>query len=75
MLYMHVTYSTSARSASSSKKDDRDWHTLFGLDVGEPLEQCQELTNGLFTRRWTKGTARLDCRKYSAELPYAPSAI
>ena len=55
--------------------DDHDWHQLFGLDVGEPLGQCQEVTEGIFTRRWTKGTARLDCHKYSAELPYAPSTV
>ena len=47
-----------------------NWHPLFGLDVGEPLELCQEHAQGVFTRRWSKGTAALDCNRYQGELPF-----
>lgn len=52
--------------------DDHDWHPLFALDVGEPLDQalCQETNAGVFSRRWTKGTARLDCRTFTAQIPF-----
>ena len=56
--------------------DDHDWHPLFDLDVGEPLERalCQETSDGVFSRRWTKGTARLDCNTFTAELPFSSAA-
>lgn len=47
-----------------------NWHPLFGLDVGVPQELCQEHTPGVFSRRWTKGTASLDCNRYHGSLPF-----
>jgi len=52
------------------ESDNRDWHPLFNLDVGEPLGLCEEVSSGVFTRGWTKGTAKLDCNQWNATLPF-----
>ena len=49
---------------------DSDWSPLFALDVGRPLGLCQEGPTGVFTRQWSKGTARLDCSRWEAHLPF-----
>ena len=46
------------------------WSPLFELDVGEPLGLCEEVSNGVFRRKWSKGTAALDCHTYSATLDF-----
>lgn len=53
--------------------DDKDWDPLFALDVGEPLDQalCWETAAGVFVRRWTKGTAGLNCNTFSGHLPFS----
>lgn len=43
---------------------------LFALDVGEPLELCTEAAPGVFSRKWSKGVAALDCNTYEATLPF-----
>ena len=43
---------------------------LFDLDVGEPLGLCDEVRDGVFQRRWSKGTATLDCHTYAATLDF-----
>lgn len=43
---------------------------LFRLDVGEPKELCNEVTKGVFQRRWSKGVAALDCNTYTATLQF-----
>lgn len=45
------------------------WHPSFLYDVGEPLGLCQETSQGIFTRAWTHGDARLDCNTFSASVP------
>ena len=55
--------------ASYSLKDV-DWDPLFGLDVGEPLGLCTEGPAGRFSRRWSKGSASLDCNTYTAALHF-----
>ena len=52
--------------------DDRDWHPLFALDVGEPADGalCRETAGGVFSRRWSRGTASLDCNTFTAGLPF-----
>ena len=47
-----------------------NWHPLFGLDVGVPLELCQDRGSGVFSRRWSKGTASLDCTQYRGNLTF-----
>ena len=39
-----------------------NWDPLFALDVGLPLALCSEGPTDVFSRRWSKGTAKLDCR-------------
>ena len=48
----------------------KDWAPLFGLDVGEPLGLCAESPAGLFSRKWSKGSASLDCTSYTAALDF-----
>ena len=43
---------------------------LFTLDVGEPLGLCEEVKSGVFQRKWSKGTAALDCSTYVATLDF-----
>ena len=43
---------------------------LFLLDVGQPLELCQEIEPSVFQRKWSKGYAQLDCNTYHAELSF-----
>ena len=43
---------------------------LFLLDVGQPLELCQEIEPSVFRRKWSKGYAQLDCNTYHAELSF-----
>ena len=49
---------------------DADWSPLFALDVGVPLGLCQEGLPGVFSRKWSKGLAKLDCNTWSAQLPF-----
>ena len=42
----------------------------FSLDVGEPLGLCEEVEDGVFKRKWSKGTATLDCHAYEAVLDF-----
>jgi hypothetical protein len=43
---------------------------LFLLDVGQPLEWCQEIEPSAFQRKWSKGYAQLDCSTYHAGLSF-----
>jgi len=43
---------------------------LFLLDVGEPLGLCSEAAPGVFTRRWSRGVATLDCNTFEATLAF-----
>ena len=49
---------------------DADWSPLFALDVGTPLGLCEEQTSGVFSRKWTRGVATLDCNVWQASLPF-----
>jgi hypothetical protein len=49
---------------------DADWSPLFALDVGVPLGMCEEGPAGVFTRRWSRGAATLDCNTWQADLPF-----
>jgi len=48
-----------------------NWNPLFELDVGEPLENCTEINPGVFSRKWSKGKASLDCNAFTATLDFA----
>ena len=43
---------------------------LFLLDVGKPLELCQEIEPSGFQRKWSKGYAQLDCNTSRAQLSF-----
>ena len=47
-------------------------HQLFDMDVGKPVGLCEEDKQqpGVFTRRWTKGIASIDCASFTASLPF-----
>ena len=49
---------------------DHSWHPLFATDVGEPQGLCFESAPNVFERKWSKGTAGLDCNTYTAKLPF-----
>ena len=53
-----------------SRWQDDKWSPLFNLDVGEPTGLCAEAAPGVFERAWTRGTARLDCNAWRADLPF-----
>ena len=42
---------------------------MFMLDVGEPQGLCTE-TSGVFSRKFSKGTAALDCNAFAATLDF-----
>ena len=46
------------------------WSDLFLLQPGTPAALCEEKPRGVFSRRWSAGTARLDCARWEAELPF-----
>jgi hypothetical protein len=50
--------------------NDEDWDELFLLQAGVPTALCQEAPAGVFSRRWSAGTAALDCNSWSASLPF-----
>ena len=50
---------------------DADWSPLFALDVGRPLSLCEEGPAGVFSRRWSKGIATLDCNSWQADIPFS----
>ncbi len=55
---------------SGGSHRNRDyWEPLFDLDVGEPLGLCTQET-GVFTRKYSKGTAALDCNTFNATLTF-----
>ena len=43
---------------------------LFDLDVGEPQGLCAEDKAGVFSRRWSKGTATVDCNEFAVTLDF-----
>jgi hypothetical protein len=54
----------------SWESGDEKWNDLFYLQAGEPQGLCAEAPAGVFSRVWSAGTARLDCNKWAAELPF-----
>lgn len=47
------------------------WDPLFDqYDVGEPAGDCTLSAPGVYTRKWTKGTATLDCVNWQATLEF-----
>jgi hypothetical protein len=42
---------------------------LFDLDVGEPEGLCTEKA-GVFSRKWSKGTATMDCNTFTPTLDF-----
>lgn len=50
--------------------DDAKWHPIFRLDVGEPAGSCQQERPGVFSRRWSKGKATLDCNSWASTLHF-----
>jgi len=49
---------------------DSQWDEIFLLQAGEPMEVCREESPGVFSRRWTRGTAKLSCNTWEATLPF-----
>ena len=48
-----------------------DFHVEeFERDYGVPLGRCEEVGEGseVFERRWSKATARLDCRAFAGSI-------
>ena len=54
----------------SWESDDRDWDNNFLLQAGEPQGLCVEGPDGVFSRKWSLGTAALDCNTFTASLPF-----
>jgi len=53
------------------ESDMRNWDPLFDLDVGVPLGLCVvNRESGVFYRDWSKGRAQLDCKTWTATLPF-----
>jgi len=46
------------------------WSNLFDLNVGEPVGLCEQTEKNVFSRRWTKGSATLDCNTWTAKLAF-----
>ena len=55
---------------TSYSLNDGNWNPLFALDVGVPKGGCEEGPLRVFSRVWSKGVAKLDCRDYSATLDF-----
>lgn len=47
------------------------WDPIFdAYDVGEPAGDCELSAPNVWTRKWTKGTATLDCANWQATLDF-----
>ena len=46
------------------------WDPMFMLEVGEPLGLCSEAAAGVFSRKYSKGTATVDCSSFVATLDF-----
>lgn len=44
---------------------------LHRLDTGKPMGACTESKTGVFNRKWTGGTAEVDCTTATAKLDFA----
>ena len=49
---------------------DEKWDDIFLLQVGTPLGLCEEISEGVFQRRYSLGIASLDCNSWTASLPF-----
>ena len=43
---------------------------LLQIDPGTPTGVCKETSDGVFSRTYTRGTATLDCNKWTATLDF-----
>ena len=43
------------------------------LDVGEPLNVCAEVSEGVFEHEWSRYRVRMDCNAWRGELLRRPS--
>ena len=46
---------------------------LWNLSPGKPLDNCTETDEGVFRRKFEKGSATLDCNQWTAELDFQSS--
>ena len=46
------------------------WEPIWDTDVGQPVQTCQQTSSGVFSRKWSKGTATLDCNTWTATLAF-----
>ena len=47
---------------------------MFQLETGRPTGGCNEESPGVFSRRWTKGSAKVDCGAGTGMLNFKPLA-
>merc|ERR1719345_165789 len=66
--YGYIGYGWEGCGAHTTSRDV--WNPLFDLDVGEPAGNCTEGAPGVFTRKWSKGEASLDCNSFEATLDF-----
>lgn len=52
------------------ESDDSKWNDIFLLQPGVPAGLCYQPKPGVYARKWSAGTAVLDCNKWVANLPF-----
>lgn len=67
--YGWIGYSIEDARACGHGNTASCWNPLFNMHVGEPTGDCQE-KDSVFSRKWSKGTAVLDCNTFTSVLPF-----
>jgi hypothetical protein len=66
-----IAFIGSSNNESSLRgAQDGVWSDIFLLDAGEPTGLCREGPSGVFSRPWSKGTAKLNCNRWKAEVQF-----
>ena len=43
---------------------------MLDKDYGKPLEGMNEISNGIFERKWSKATIQMDCNQYKPNITF-----
>mmetsp|Transcript_62112 Transcript_62112/g.55988 ORF Transcript_62112/g.55988 Transcript_62112/m.55988 type:complete len:102 (+) Transcript_62112:1-306(+) len=47
-----------------------DWNEMLDKDYGKPLGPYSEISTGVFERKWSKATIKMDCNQYKPTITF-----
>ena len=57
-------------SPGPGSKGNYTFPEVLTTSVGEPVDAvCKETAKGVFERRWSKGTVKMDCNTWTGTIP------